>query len=272
MLGLALVLAIGASPAEPAWRPLAEGIEYATFDLGISTVGKTQATLHAVRIDPALAELKFALASRDGGTTRTAGAWAERAGLVVAINAGMFVVQDYRSNVGHLVDGTHVNQSKWVDRYKSVLAFGPKKPGMPAASILDLEGKGARAQLDEYAAVVQNLRLIKAPGVNLWKPNGRSWSEAAIASDREGRLLFLFSRAPFTMSEWCDRVLALPLGIVRAMHAEGGPEASLSIRSPTLNLDLNGSYETGFVESEDILSQQAIPNVLGVAVKPRRKP
>jgi hypothetical protein len=48
------------------------------------------------------------------------------------------------------------------------------------------------------------------------------------------------------------------------MHAEGGPEASLSVRG-AVKLDLSGSFETGFVENDLNMRQWAIPNVLGVA-------
>jgi hypothetical protein len=57
------------------------------------------------------------------------------------------------------------------------------------------------------------------------------------------------------MRELNARLLALPLGIVRAMHAEGGSEASLSIRGPDLRVDLSGSGGG---------TQWPIPNVLGV--------
>jgi hypothetical protein len=55
--------------------------------------------------------------------------------------------------------------------------------------------------------------------------------------------------------------------MVAAMHVEGGPEASLSIHAGGVDLDLNGSYETGFNENEGEKSQWPIPNVLGVAAQ-----
>ena len=67
------------------------------------------------------------------------------------------------------------------------------------------------------------------------------------------------------MNELNDKLLALPLGITAAMHVEGGPEASLSIHAGGVDLDLNGSYETGFNENDGEKAQWPIPNVLGVA-------
>lgn len=66
------------------------------------------------------------------------------------------------------------------------------------------------------------------------------------------------------MQELNDTLLALPLGITSAMHVEGGPKASLSIHAGGVDLDLNGSYETGFNENEDEKAQWPIPNLLAV--------
>jgi hypothetical protein len=65
------------------------------------------------------------------------------------------------------------------------------------------------------------------------------------------------------MKELIDVVLSVPLGITAAMHVEGGPEASLSIHTGGVDLDLNGSCETGFNENDGEQRQWPIPNVLG---------
>jgi hypothetical protein len=67
-----------------------------------------------------------------------------------------------------------------------------------------------------------------------------------------------------SMREFNTRLLATGLDVVRAMHVEGGPEASLSIHAGGIDLDLAGSYETGFVENDDNHRQWLVPNVLGV--------
>lgn len=251
---LALILATAS------WHPIAPGVEHRVFELSGSE-------LHAVRIDPATAELGFGLRSREGGNTRTAAEWARQRGFSVAINAGMFQT-DYVANVGKLVDGAHVNAPK-LNHYQSLLVFGPKDPKakLPRAQLIDLDAPGAAELAEKYAAQVQNLRLVKAPGVNLWKPNGRRWSEAAIAQDADGRILFLFSRAGLEMSAWNDALLKLPLKVVKAMHVEGGPEASLSIHGGGVDLDLCGSYETGFFDDGNA-KQWPLPNVVGVRKAP----
>jgi len=204
------------------------------------------------------------MASAHDRKARTAGAWCDGEHLVAAINLGMYR-DDHLTNVGYARSGAHVNHPH-LTQYQSALLFGPLKPGLPAARLLDLDAPHARETLSDYDTVVQNLRLIRAPGRSVWSEQPRRWSEAAVASDDAGRILFVFLRAPRTMSDFNRLLLSLPLGVVAAMHVEGGPEASLSVRGP-LHVDANGSYETGFIENDGEPSQWEIPNVLGVAVR-----
>lgn len=256
-----LVVVLGGKP--PDWRPLAPGVEYRSFQLEPApTAG--DGVLHVVRVDAAQAPLELALASEEkDGQTRSCGAWANEKGYLVAINAGMYAT-DYKTNVGYLRNGAHENNGKWSETYQSVLVFGPKEQGLPSAQLLDREAKEFAATAKRYRSVVQNLRLLKGEGVSVWKPNGRAWSEAALAVDAQGRLLFLFSRTPYEMAEFNRRVVALPLEIRRAMHLDGGPPASFSVRAEGLSLDLTGTYESGLFERGENARQWKLPNVLGV--------
>jgi len=165
---------------------------------------------------------------------------------------------DHLTHVGYLRHGRHLNSKRWVAQYSSLLAVGPDR-----ASILDRGGSRP-----ESPTLVQNLRLIRSrdgkTGEGTWSPQPKRWSEAALAMDREGNLLFIFTRVPFSMWELNRLLLGLPLGIVRAMHLEGGPEASLSVHAGGVHLDLCGSFETGFFPSDLNTDHYALPNVLGV--------
>jgi len=248
-----LLLALVAAPERVTWKTLQPGVEYAT-------VGPAETLMHLVRIDPGKAALQAVMASAGDGRARTAGDWCRERKLAVAINLGMFR-EDKRTNAGHAHTPGHVNNPRWNAKYNSALAFGAERG--PAAMV-DLDAPGARERLGAYGTVIQNLRLIRAPGRNVWSQQDKRWSEAAVAVDGNGRVLFAFSRSPYTMHAFNQRLLALPLGITGAMHVEGGPEASLSIHTGGVDLDLNGSYETGFNENDDEQAQWPIPNVLAV--------
>lgn len=242
------------------WTSLGPGVEHAALKLD-DKPSHGDGMLQVVRIDPKVAVLELGMASHDA-PARSAAAWAERKGWVAAINAGMYQ-NDHLANVGFLRHGSHVNNGRW-NAYESVLAFGPIDKSLPAAVILDRDAPGFAEQSAKYRSLVQNLRLIKGSGVNVWQPNARRWSEAAIAMDKQGRILFLFTRTPYEMVDFNRRLLALPLDIVRAMHVEGGPEASLSVRAAGVKLDLAGSNETAFIENDGNGAQWSLPNVLGV--------
>lgn len=83
---------------------------------------------------------------------------------------------------------------------------------MPLVRLLDLDPAQPPAVASQYRLVVQNLRLIKAPRKNVWGPSHKKWSEAAIATDADGRLLFLFSRRPYTMTGFTSSCSPYPWG------------------------------------------------------------
>ena len=238
------LVSVRAAPNPIPWRQLQPGVEFAS------------APLYIVRIDPAVARLTVALASETHSAPQKAADWCRTSHLAVAINAGMFK-DDHKSNVGYLRHGKYLNNPQWND-YRAAVAINSNR-----ARWLDLDSDKAQIT-DDYDIVIQNLRLITKNRKNVWAPNRRQWSEAALAIDDKGRLLFLFSRAPYSMKEFNALLLSLPLNIAGAMHLEGGPEASLSIHTGGVDLDLAGSYETGFWPDDSNVRQWPIPNVLGV--------
>jgi hypothetical protein len=255
---LLLATLLGASP----WVTRAPGPAELAL---VATPTQGDGVLHVVRIDPRLAELRFVFAAEENRPAQPASDWTDQRHLEAAINAGMYL-PDFKTTTGYCRDGATVVNPKW-NGHQSAFAFGPKDPKLPSAILVDLDQTGSREQLAQYRSVVQNLSLIKGNGVNVWPQKARAWSEAAVAMDKRWRVLFLFSRTPLSMKDFNDRLLALPLAIVRAMHVEGGPEASLSIRAGNLHVDLMGSFETGFQENDDNQRQWPIPNVIGVVPK-----
>lgn len=269
LAGLAAGLtALGDQPS--AWRSLAPGLELGSFEASRpSAAGEARITV--LRIDPERWELVLAGLSLTGESTgKTARQWAESHRLTAAINAGMFAT-DYKTHVGYLRSGTHVN-SQHVNDYQSVAAFGPKEAGdLPRFRIFDLDEPGAMMESIRraYDLVAQNLRLIKRPGSNRWSQQSKKWSEAALGEDESGRILFIFCRAPFSMHDLNRELLSLGIGLVAAQHLEGGPEAQLFLRAGDFELELFGSYETLFREDDGNDAAWPVPNVLGVRPRAR---
>lgn len=253
----------GTTPSQSViiWRPIASGVEYADQKIIESPI-VSDGILHIVRIDTSKAKLRSLMSSALDKQRRTARMWCSEFGMVAVINAGMYDI-DYLTHVGYMRSEDHVNNAKWAKGYNSILVFDPLRPGLPSVQILD-GVKNNSEILRNFGTVIQNLRLIKGRGQNVWKEKSKKWSEAAIAIDKQGRVLFLFMRSPLPLYEFNEKLLAMPLAITHAMHLEGGPEASLSICTNELQMHLSGSYETGFVESDSNLGQWGLPNIIGV--------
>lgn len=272
MLLVAVLLGLAAGDATHTgsdWRPLDRGIELRFLDP--KEPGHTgDPRIAVVRIDPKSWALE--LVGRSGTaekTGRTARAWAREHDLVLAINAGMFT-EDYTTHVGYMESRGHV-LSSGVNPYQSVAAFDPRDPeNQPAFRIFDLDVPGVTLKTirADYASLVQNLRLIKRPGVNRWSQQDAKWSEAALAEDEEGRVLFVMSRSPYSMHDLVRELLSAGIGVVAAQHLEGGRLAQLYLKVGDVELDLfEGS---GGAFSGDSGSGRAwpIPNVIGVRRRP----
>jgi hypothetical protein len=266
LVSILLATAAGLSPAVTNdWQQIAQGVEYRKLSLGPAPLGGT-GELHVVRINPDGAKLQLLTAREHGSTNRTAREWSRDFHLSVVINAGMYN-EDHSTHTGYLRARNSQNNPGWVKDYQSILLLEPRTKGAPNALLLDREDVKSE-QLNAYDCIVQNLRLMKFNGVGVWSKQERRWSEAALASDAKGNLLFLFVRAPYSMYELIECLRATDLGIVRAAHLEGGPEASLTIHTRTKTLHLAGSHETGFNENEGNDIQWPLPNVIGVLTEP----
>ena len=247
------------------WKLIAPGMDLRWLVAGTpSPVGDSR--IAVLRIDPTTWELELVGQSQTGDKSgRTAREWAKAHDLAVAINAGMFLT-DYKTHVGYMECQGHVNSSR-VNGYQSVAAFDPRNPEKrPPFQIFDLDEPGITLQAvrQDYASLVQNLRLIKKPGTNRWSKQEKMWSEAALGEDREGRILFVFSRSPFSMHAFNGELLSAGIGLVALQHLEGGPEAQLYLKVGDTEIELNGSYETSFKQDDGNAIGWPIPNVLGV--------
>ena len=268
MLAAAVLLcltAVGPSQAVADWKPLAPGVELRFLAAKTpSPVGDSRIVV--VRVDPASWKLELAGRSLTGEPEgRTAREWAKDKGFSVAINAGMFAT-DHKTHLGYLEHHGRV-LSRRVKSYQSLAAFDAHDPkNHPPFRIFDLDAQGVSlpAIRQGYASLVQNLRLVKRPGTNRWDQQDDKWSEAALGEDREGKILFVFCRSPFSMHDLNQELLSAGIGLVAAQHLEGGPEAQLYVKLGAFELEVCGSYETFFREDDGNAAAWPIPNVLGV--------
>jgi hypothetical protein len=246
-----------------AWKKLEPGLELAAFPATRkSETGDS--IIRILRIDPERFDLCLASASAPGeGKLLTARQWCARRNLVAAINASMYQT-DYRTSVSLMRSEGHVNNPR-VSKDNSILAWGPKAPDLPRVMMIDRQRDDFDRLKDLYRSLVQNIRVISWEKSNVWQQQARRWSNALVGVDGEGRLLFIHVRSPYSVHDLADMLLALPIGIARAMYVEGGVQAQLYVGGRGEALELTGIPE-GFEESdESARSAWPIPNVLGIA-------
>ncbi|MEN8007800.1 MAG: phosphodiester glycosidase family protein [Candidatus Krumholzibacteriota bacterium] len=231
--GLALLAVIVAAAtavgAEP-WTELEAGLELARFD-SRTRESEPWGDLVVLRVDPTVWDLKVVAAAQQGDDrNRDIREWSEDFDLAAAINAGMYQA-DKKTHVGFCqVDGDVI--SKYPNKYRSAVAFDPLAEDDPPFRIFDLDETPLEEIRDRYRTVVQNLRLIKRSGKNRWEPSSKRWREAALGEDARGRALLISCRFAWSMHDFNEILLELPLDLVCAQHLEGSGTARFWLNHP----------------------------------------
>ncbi len=263
LLFLLMIPAAQAEPPKP-WTELQPGLELGVFTSPqISSAGDSK--IRVLRVDPTKFELVLASASMGDGTTKTAKGWATDKGLLAAINASMYQ-GDHKTSVSFMRSGKHVN-NRHLSKDKDLLAFGPKDAADPPVRIIDRGCEEHEPLMKRYDTVVQSIRMLSCDGRNVWSQQARQWSHAVIGIDGAGRPLLIHARSPWSTHDFVEILRKLPLDLKRLQYAEGGPEAQLYVNAGGTELEAVGSFETGFVESDDNAAAWAVPNVIGVRAK-----
>jgi len=250
----ALAHGVKARQETGAWNELEPGFEVGRFNPQLR-VADPAGELVVLRIDPHKWDLKILLRKQEeGDRPRKPQQWCEEFDLAAAINVGMYQ-ENHSTNVGCCKVNGAVENS-WVNDYMSAMAFGPLDASLPLFRIFDLDVTPLEEITATYSNVVQNMRLIKRSRENRWRPQGSTWPEAALAEDNQGRVLFIYCSVSYSMHEFNEVLLALPLQVVCAQHLEGNNPARLWI---------NHDAMAGVSQVGDSGTVPAVPNVLGVA-------
>jgi len=230
-----------------------------------AAVGDRLITL--VRIDPEQYDFRLLTAAEHG--QRTAPDWVEDFDLTGVINASMF--RSDLTSTGLMVDGDKVHSRRVNGAFGAFFAFGPRRDGLPAVS---LYGRGCPGfDLDAirsgYRVVVQNYRMLDCQGKGLAWKDPKGYSVAAVGVDRKRRVVFIHSRTPYRVRDLNAMLAAPRLGITAAMFVEGGPEASLYVKTERHTVRGIGSFESGFFLDDSNALFWPIPNVIGFAPRTR---
>lgn len=256
-------LVVGAPPPDDAgggaWTALEPGLEVGAFPGPGPASGDGK--IWMARIDPARFELALVNASASNDARpRTARNWALDVGAVAAINAAMYQT-DGLTSVGLMRTRAHQNNPRRNRRYQAVLAFDPLAPRVAPVRILDAACGEVDAAASAYGSLVQSIRMVSCDRRNVWAPDVKRWSTAAVGVDGAGRVLFIHARSPWPVHDLIDALLALPIDLRRAMYVEGGPEAQLFVRAGGREIERLGTREGTPLDGDAAFAWE-IPNVL----------
>ncbi len=239
------------------WTIIKKGVEIQKIDL--SKYSEYKGDLYIVRINPSNVKPKIYSADKFKEKPMSAADWCKKYKLNIAINLGMYH-KDFKTHVGYMKNGDYINNSKW-NNYKSALLLAPTDKNLPYFYIADLDNDSDKKLTEKYKSIVQNLRLIKGNGINVWQKKDEKWPLAAVAQDKSQNMLILFTDTPVTVYDFIQIVLNLNLSITKALYLDGGPPASLSIHYNDINLDLTGNSLSN--------QQEPIPNIIGIMFGPK---
>ena len=246
------------------WQNLDAGLSVAKFNIRGEGTGDPEVVV--IRVNPRLFKLVLLCAAELKEKNMTVKQWCEKYNLICGINAGMFQ-EDYKSNVGYMKNFAYVNNPRVSSLYKSVIAFNPLVDNKPYFKIYDIDEADVREIIRSYGTVIQNLRLIKRPAENRWsRQQDKKWCEAALGEDSSGNALFIFCKEPYSMYEFNEILIKLPINIVSAQHLEGGPLASLYFSYEDVSIEFIGTCAINIAD-RDNSSYWAVPNVLGFKKK-----
>jgi hypothetical protein len=255
-------------PPEHAWISLEPGLDLGLFrSPAPAPVGDSM--IRILRIDPDRFDLRLLNASATKEKRPlTAREWCERNRCIAAINASMFQA-DSLTSVSLMRTGEHVNNPR-LSKDRTILAFDRVSPEVPPVAMIDRDCDDLNEWSTKYRTLVQSIRMLSCAGKNVWTPQPKRWSTAAIGMDKRGRVLFIHVRSLFATHDLVNALTELPLDLSRAMYVEGGPEAQLYIEAGGRRVEFIGSHEITFHDDDASDHAWPVPNVVAVMRKERK--
>ena len=251
------------------WKNLEPGLKIGFFAAPKKSI-LGDSLIRILRADPRFFALKLLNSSSSKTKKRfSIKKWVNQNSLVAGINASMYQKNNI-SSVSLMKTGKHMN-STWVSKDKTILAFDPIDKKKPPVKIIDRECEDFSSLRKQYASLIQSIRMVSCKGKNVWSPQKKMWSTAAVGIDYQGRVFFIHVRSPYSTHDLINMLLQLPINLKQAMYVEGGADAQLYINTGKEEHEFIGSYSSGSREHDENTLSRPIPNVLGLVRIKKKK-
>jgi hypothetical protein len=248
------------------WTELEQGLYKKEFLAQFpSFLGDNKLTI--IKIDPSFFDFEMYNAETIDSKKRTIDNWVNSAGLVGAVNAGMFITEGKQLTCsGLMINKDYVNNNTLNQRYEMVLCFNPVHQYLQKVRLVDLTCSDEQYFMwqNNFQTVSQCLKVISCGQYVNWRGKNGYWSQVLWAQDKDGKTLWIFARSPFKTTDLAKQLLDSDLNIDKMMYLEGGPEASLYVNSRGNVTAKMGSYETDFNENDNNNQFWGLPNIIGI--------
>ena len=249
------------------WRTGAPGFDWARTGI-IYGARFGPGDLYLARFDPALHLFKPYHESEFTEPANLSG-WDERFPSALAlINGGQFYPD--RRYMGRLRrDGREISPDDHA-RWRGFLVSGPRsKAQRPEAAIIDLDNQEPGLTPDNYLNVMQSFMLLDRSGRIRVRDTANLAARAAVAEDREGRLILLMTPAAISLYDLALVLKSPSLGLVKALNLDGGFESQFLWRRDGETFQVTGQYSLSPGRAVHLPGYHpALPAVLAVEPQP----
>jgi len=255
-------------PPKIQWKTLDAGLEFAELN-GPHTSKFSDSKVSVLKINPKYFDFKLVLAKEFDSTQKTIKQWCDTMKLTAGINAGMYSLKDHKSATGFMQNYNHFNNPAFKGGFNAMAVFNPKSDSLPAFQIIDMVEQDWQSISKHYNSCFTSIRMIdnERNGIYWKKKPILKCSMTVLALDKAGNVLFLFCRSPYNANEIINFMLKPELNIQTAMYLEGGPEASLYVKTQDSEIMKFGSYVSYSCPNDDNIKIRTLPNVLGIRKK-----
>lgn len=250
------------------WTDIDNGLTYSECN-GPYISKFSDSKVSILKINPSFFNFELVLASDSDSTLHTIAEWCEIKNLQAGFNAGMYSLKDHISGSGFTMNFNHINNKKVNESFNALAVFNPKDKAYQSFRIVDMTNEDWKSVLNNYNSCFQSIRMIDNNGKAVYwkhKPVLRC-SMCILAIDKSDNVLFIFTRSPYSVNEMINFLLNSELHIKTAMYIEGGPEASLYIKTQQNEIIKFGSYVSNACPNDKNTELRKMPNIIGVRKK-----
>lgn len=242
------------------WQKVDSGLFFSeTLSPVKSDYGDSKITI--LKIDPHYYSFKLISAKETKEDNKTIREWVRTKGLIAAINAGLFQ-EDDKTNVGYMKNYNFVNNNH-LTKDNAITAFNRTDTAVPEIQIIDLKFQKWEDLKVKYHSFTQGIRMIDCNQNNTWSQQSDKFGMAVIAIDKQGNVLFIFTRSPYSVHDFINILKLLPLNVYNAMYLEGSSPASFYLNYKGLEVE-----KTGYImaNGENGIACE-LPNIIGIVKK-----